>query len=357
MSLSRVQSPPQPVHHPWVDLVRVLAVFQVALVHLSFPIFFKGDLPPSAWAAANFYDSLSRMGVPLFFMVSGALLLPKTEPLGVFFRKRFLKVGLPTLFWTTAYLLWSVEAYRDGSMPALRVALSMLKAVYLGDIEIHLWFLYVLVGLYLVTPLLRRLVSAAARPELAYFLLLWLLGAPLVELGKRLTGYQTAFQIPLVTGYVGYFILGFWLADIRLAARGRWLALVGLLLAVAVTYFGTALLSSRTETIDAFLYSYFSLPTVLASACAFLLLKDLGQRLDGRPQAALRALSATSFGVYLVHILVIDLLRSGALGLRLYSWMVAPLVCIPALALLVCCLSALVVALLQRIPVFKWLVP
>lgn len=357
MNLPASRSLSASLHLAWVDLIRVLAVFQVVLVHLSYPIFFKDDLPPSAVTAANFYDSFSRMGVPLFFMVSGALLLGKREPTGAFLWRRFVKVGIPALFWSVAYLLWSVEAYRNGSMSALHVALSMLKTMYLGDVEIHLWFLYVLAGIYLVTPLLRLLVSVASRRDLAYFLLLWLIGTSFTALAKRLSGLPTAFEIPVVTGYVGYFILGYWLTEMRLSPRGWLWAAVGAIGAVLVIFFGTLLLSARAGTMDDFLYSYFSLPTILASGCAFLLLKDLGGRLSGRILLPLRALSSASFGVYLIHILVIDSLRKGMLGFRLYPWMGDAWLFIPLTALAVFLLSFLLVSLLRAISFVRMLVP
>jgi len=358
MSVSVPQPSRERANFTWVDLARVVAVFQVVLVHLSFPIFFKGDATASAWASANFYDSISRTGVPLFFMLSGALLLGKKEPLGVFFRKRFVKVGIPTLFWSAAYLLWAVEAYRNGSMPAERIALSMLKAIYVGDVEIHLWFLYILAGIYLAVPILRLYVSAASRREVSYFLVLWVIGTALVELAKRVTGFETALEIPVVSGHVGYFVLGYWLVDFRLSARGRWLVGLGFFAAVAGTYFGTALLSATSEYVDAFFYSYFSIPTIIASGCAFLLLKDFGERLKGKAAAALRTISAASFGIYLMHILVIDLLRGGAFfGIRLYSWMAAPVYAIPLTAFTVYVISFLIVSLLRIIPIVKSLVP
>ncbi len=357
MSLPEAQTSPVPARIAWVDLLRVIAVFQVVLVHLSYPIFYKGDLPPSAWTAANFYDSLSRMGVPLFFMVSGALLLGKREPTGAFLWRRFVKVGIPALFWSVFYLLWSVEAYRNGSMTPPHIVLSILKTIYLGDVEIHLWFLYVLAGIYLVTPLLRLLVSVASRRDLGYFLLLWLLGTSLPELFKRLTGFSTALEIPMVSGYLGYFLLGYWLAEVRLTSRGRWLTALGALAAVLATFWGTAWLSASSETIDAFFYSYFSLPTILAAICGFLLFKDLGERLGRRAAGWLRPLAASSFGVYLVHILVIDLLRHGLLGVRLYSWMGNPLWFIPLTALAVFLLSFLVFSLLRALPVVRLIVP
>jgi surface polysaccharide O-acyltransferase-like enzyme len=352
------QPSPQPesTHLYWIDLVRVVAVFQVVLIHLSYVIFFKEDPASPNWVAANFYSSVSRMGVPLFFMVSGYLLLGKSEPVPEFFRKRFIKVGIPTLFWSVAYLLWSVEAYTNGTMSPLGIALSMLKAMYLGDVEIHLWFLYILIGIYLAVPILRAYISAASRKDLIYFVMLWFVATSLFELAHRILGNPTALVIPVVTGYVGYFVMGYLLEDFDIDRRGRLFAGLGCALAVAITFFGTNLLSAKAGPIDAYFYSYFSPPTVLASICGFFLLKDLGRRL-GPVDKTVQTISATSFGIFLIHIFVVELLRKGALGFRLYSWMGPSIYMIPLTALVVYALSSVIVFVSQKIPVLKRLVP
>jgi surface polysaccharide O-acyltransferase-like enzyme len=356
--MSIAQSPTQAenTHIYWIDLVRVVAVFQVVLVHLSYVIFFKEDVLSATWQAANFYDSFSRMGVPLFFMVSGYLLLGKIEPITDFFRKRFFKVGIPTLFWSAAYLLWSVEAYTNGTMNPLGVALSMLKVMYLGDVEIHLWFLYILIGIYLAVPVLRVYVSNASRRDLIYFVALWFLATPLLELAHRLVGFQTALVIPVVGGYVGYFVMGYLLADVELNSRGRLLSALGCMLAIAFTYFGTNLLSAVSGPIDAYFYSYFSPPSVLASICGFLLLKDLGS-MFGKLGGTIRVLSSASFGIFLIHIFVVEILRKGVLGFRLYSWMGPSVYMIPLTALAVFVLSFIIVFVMRKILVLKMLVP
>lgn len=346
----------KPAHHTWIDLVRVVAVFQVVLIHLSYVIFFKEDVFSSNWLAANFYDSFSRMGVPLFFMASGTLLLGKEEPVADFFRKRFVKVGVPTLFWSIAYLFWSVEAYTNGTMGPIQISLSMLKAIYTGNVEIHLWFLYILIGIYLVVPLLRVFVSAASKQDLAYFVVMWFLATPVLELVQRLTGFQTALVVPVVAGYVGYFVMGYLLADVTLGRRGLFLSVLGCIIAIAVTYIGTNLLSANAAPIDTYFYSYFSPPTVLASICGFLLLKNLGQNL-GRAGSIIRTVAATVFGMYLVHIFVVELLRRGILGFRLYSWMAPSIYMIPLTALAVCILSFVIVFGMQKFPVTRTLVP
>ena len=356
--MSEVQPIPKarPVHHAWIDLVRVVAVFQVILVHLSYVIFFKRDPLTPDWIAANFYDSFSRMGVPLFFMVSGFLLLGKTESIQDFFRKRFMKVGIPTLFWSVFYLFQTVEAYTNGTMTPLGITLSMLKAIYLGDVEIHLWFLYILIGIYLTVPILRVFVSKASKNDLGYFVLLWFVATSLFEVVQRVSGFQTALVIPVVTGYVGYFVAGHWLADVKLSQRGRFLSALGIVLSITVTFFGTNWLSADAWPIDSYFYSYFSPPTVLASISGFLLMKDFGQNF-GKAGSVIGVISASSFGIYLIHIFVTGLLRKGFFDFRLFSWMGPSVYMIPLTALVVFFLSFMIVFILRKIPILKQLVP
>jgi surface polysaccharide O-acyltransferase-like enzyme len=356
MAVEQSSLQPGPAHIYWIDLVRVIAVFQVVLVHLSYVIFFKEDVLTPNWQAANFYDSFSRMGVPLFFMASGFLLLGKSEPVSIFFRKRLVKVGIPTLFWSIAYLLWSVKAYTDGTMSPLAVALSMLKAIYTGNVEIHLWFLYILIGIYLVVPVLRVYISAASRRDLAYFVGMWFLATPFLELAQKVSGLQTALVIPVVAGYVGYFMMGYLLAEVKLGKRGLFLATLGCIIAIGVIYLGTNWLSPSAAPIDIYFYSYFSPPTVLASICGYLLMKHLGQNL-GRVGSFTRILAGPAFGIYLVHIFIVELLRKGDLGFRLYSWQGPSIYMIPLIALAVYFLSFALVFGIQKIPVVKMLVP
>jgi surface polysaccharide O-acyltransferase-like enzyme len=134
------------------------------------------------------------------------------------------------------------------------------------------------------------------------------------------------------------------------------LSALGVIIAITVTYFGTNLLSAQAGPIDAYFYSYFSPPTVLASICGYLLLKDLGSNL-GRLGGFVRTVSATSFGIFLIHIFVIELLRSGNLGFRLYSWMAPSVYMIPLTALAVFILSFVIVYVWRKIPLLKMLVP
>ena len=94
-------------------------------------------------------------------------------------------------------------------MSVLEVALSMMKTIYVDTTFLHLWFLYALIGIYLVVPVLRIYVSAASLQNLAYFLVIWLIGNTGFEYVTKISGYETNYTIPVVTGFVGYFVLGY----------------------------------------------------------------------------------------------------------------------------------------------------
>ena len=96
----------------WVDVIRALVMFGVVLAHVSADVITEwGRFPASWWWAANIYDSFARGCVPVFVMVSGALLLPKDESYRSFFVKRFKRILIPFVVWTALYLLWERQFY------------------------------------------------------------------------------------------------------------------------------------------------------------------------------------------------------------------------------------------------------
>jgi len=120
-----------------IDFARVVACLMVIVVHVAATNFYTFS---DKWWATNFWDSLTRGCVPLFLMISGALLLNKDESLGVFIRKRFSKIIPPLLFWSLAYL--ALNNYRH-------VEPLTIMQIFLGPAMYHLWYLYAILGLYL----------------------------------------------------------------------------------------------------------------------------------------------------------------------------------------------------------------
>ncbi|HDQ06826.1 MAG TPA: hypothetical protein ENN36_08940, partial [Candidatus Bathyarchaeota archaeon] len=132
---------------------------------------------PVYWWTSTIYKSFALPCVPLFVILSGALLLQPSktnEPIRVFLKKRFNRIGLAFLFWSAVYLVW---AFLVTQTPVTfnNVIEGALYSLFSGSYY-HFWFLYLIAGLYLLTPILRKIVSVKDPKILKYLILLWFVG-------------------------------------------------------------------------------------------------------------------------------------------------------------------------------------
>ncbi len=156
----------------WADLIRVLAIFLVVVIHVSGQLTnVWGKISTDQWFIADIYGSIARVSVPLFFMMSGYLLLPRSESLRSFYTKRMPKVVIPFVVWSVIYL--SVFC---GSQPATCTPNYLWQFITLKRTYFHLWFLYSLISIYLILPFLRLIF----RPEIDRTILWYLIGLWLI---------------------------------------------------------------------------------------------------------------------------------------------------------------------------------
>ena len=153
----------------WIDWLRVAACFMVMLVHSTEPFYLGGEgaqiltRADAFWAA--FFDSFVRACVPLFIVASSFLQFPLHYPAKTFFKRRAVRILIPFAVWTVVYaLVWGdpVENFRD----------LLLNFNYAAG---HLWFVYMLAGLYLLMPLLSPWAERVGKRELRFYLGIWLL--------------------------------------------------------------------------------------------------------------------------------------------------------------------------------------
>ncbi len=152
----------------WLDWLRVIACFLVMLTHSTEPFYLGGEgsliltHSDAVWAAVM--DVFSRAAVVLFVIASSYLQFPLHYPTGAFFRKRALRILPPFLVWTLCYaLVWGepVQNFKD----------LLWNFNYAAG---HLWFVYMLIGLYLVMPLLSPWAEKVGKKELQVYLGIWL---------------------------------------------------------------------------------------------------------------------------------------------------------------------------------------
>jgi surface polysaccharide O-acyltransferase-like enzyme len=332
-----------PFRFKWLDLIRALGAFLVVLAHVEY----SGS---GNNVITNFYFVLTRTAVPLFFMASGFLLLSKSESYSDFYKKRALKVFIPFLIWSVIYLVWQRESFDQSFLTILK---TYFIKILRGPRANHLWFFYELFGLYLFTPILRLFVQKAETKDLLYFWGIWFLFTPLAGLLQEFTPVQIGVEYYFLNGYIGYFIFGYLAGRIQFTRPQKMAALAIFLVSLIVTLIGFYLFDLY-HIKSQYLGSYLSVNIVLLSTSLFVVFTGL--HVPDKFYPAVSLLSRTSFGVYLAHVLVM----SEFFAIPFFSTFVyigSAVFMIPLLGLLGYVLSLLLIVILQKIPVLKYIVP
>jgi len=342
-----------------VDLIRTVAIIAVIVLHTTTDgTSFDPQEPLAVWRwwFVDVYQSMSRVGVPLFAMLSGALLLQpyKTESLSVFFKKRWARIGLPFLFWGAIYFAWTF--FTD---PEAFTSSYIIQSVLSGPYW-HFWYLYMLIGVYLFTPLLRVMVAHADRKLIKYLLIVWLLGAILVPIPSLFGSYHLSSNVFIIPMWVGYFVLGLYLLDAKVR---RSTLLACLLLGLASTAVGTYFMAATfggTQTY--FFQDYFSPTMILASVTLFMLLNTVqapqNQTKPRHPKISLllRKISENTLPLYLFHVMIIESLQRGYFGFTISSSTLNSIVEVPLISLVALFICLAVIIPLKKIPGLKRLI-
>ena len=310
-------------------ILRVLAICAVVTIHVTGLTTTNADLRgTTVWWVAEVLNLGSRFCVPLFVMVSGALLLrPVTsETAAQFYRRRMSRLIPPLLFWYATYTLFSrlVLGTDKGALEVLGLVLS-------GRTYTALYFFWLILGLYVITPALRKLLDGVEPSQLVTLgvlltaaTCLWQTLALFINSYTEVDATSTPNALSYWIPYVGYFVLGAGLARVTLQSRAALPASVVLVASTALTVWvdsGEGPVALRTIASD----SYQGWGVALSSAALFVLVCALcGHRpasgsTPGRAHRLLDTLGGATLGVFAGHLLILyalqhaDVLRVGSL--------------------------------------------
>jgi surface polysaccharide O-acyltransferase-like enzyme len=324
----------------WLDNSRIVAIFAVVVLHVASNIVSVSDIGSEYWWIGNFYDSFVRWCVPVFVMISGALLLDpnKKEDLKTFYKKRLSRILVPTLFWSAFYFLW---ALRLESAKVDPLSLVDLIKIVLG--QGHMWFLYMLIGLYLFTPFFRTIVANSTRREIEMLVVFTFLMAVLT----RLFSGDSKLFINWFLPYVPYFFLGYL---IRTDERDFSKAILWgvFLLSSCLTALGCYTLTVNSDlNTGLYFYKYLSITVIPMSVSIIFLFKSWTNPIFSVNFT--RSLSLLTLGVYLTHPVFMDIINH--LGLRPLNFY--PAISIPVIAIIVFSSSSIGSWFLAQVPYLK----
>ena len=331
----------QAKRHFWADSMRILAIFLVITIHASgYVLIAWSSVSQFAWFVANLVDSFARISVPLFVMLSGALLLDKKESTLQFISKRIPRLMLPWFFWGTVQLLYNASFSLNLLFaPGIK---SRVIDTYLGGF----WFMPMLLGLYLVTPLLKPFIQKAKNIDFYYVFLLWFIAVPFVTTLTTIFGFSLSLLIPVWLQYTGYFLAGYFLVHKctftkKTIKQLRFLFIVSTCIIMFGTYFFTVLEGTFTE----LFYSYTNIFVFTSSISGFIIFKDFFETINYSKKAKrfLLIVSSASLGIYLSHLMILQLLAT-----KLFNNVIPPLLSMTLTLFLTFGISVTTVLILKK---------
>ena len=315
---------------------------------------------PMYWWSAAVYKSFALPCVPLFVILSGALLLHPSkinEPIRHFLKKRFNRIGFAFLFWTVVYLVW---AFFVSEIPITfdNLVSGSFYSLFSGSYY-HFWFLYLIAGLYLITPILRSVVSCNDPKILKYTIILWFVGVAIVPFIQLVMGYSLNDTVFVLGGFVGYFILGTYLQRIKIRSSVLYaFFFVSLIFTVASTWF----MHYHFQAIGRpyFFFDYLSVNVMVASVAVFLLLSKLTANWseNAHPLVArvVSLIGKNTLPIYMFHLIIMETLQRGYLGFTLSITIMNPIIGIPVITLVTLLITLGLILLMKKIPVLRTLI-
>jgi len=346
----------------YLDVLRVLAVIAVIFIHTSAQHWGEKEIPYMTWLFLNLWDCCVQWAVPVFIMISGAVFLSKDHSVNIriLYTGNIKRIIIAYLTWSFIYSIYQVWHEGGGFLRVLALTL---------DGHYHLWFLFMITSLYILTPLLRKLsdedmkylikvafVLCFAVPTLVRLKDAFLMISENDMLNKVVSQIFSPYMIfmkYIKIDYISYYILGHFLHettfDKKQMNRIYFLAAVSLIFTVGFSSVITLLGKEPYGIFD-----IFTLNMLMVSVGVFVFIKQHCSRessiLSDRKVRAIGFLSSCTFGIYLVHAMILEIIKN-EFGIDSLSF--PAYISVPVIGCFVFLISLGITVIIKKIPVLN----
>lgn len=315
----------------WIDALRVIAIVLVVVSHCCDHFTAMYGVDEAGYNLGAFVGSLVRPCVPLFAMMTGVLLFPvKQDSLMGFYRKRIGRLLWPLAFWSIVLPMANFLAYNYVWTNPQNISLvgpfnvdNLINHLYTWVLNfnydtIPLWYLYMLIGIYMVLPIVSRWLETASNRDIRLLLYLWgfSLLVPYIQYFAPLAGYQGNYDntgilgvcswnafgsFYYVSGFLGYMILAHYLLRNPIRCSAARLAVITIPMFVVgfiVTFVGyTSMMSTQNWALIEMFWSFCGINVFMMTLPVYLWV----ERSQVKVSPLVTRLAIMSFGVYLCH--------------------------------------------------------
>lgn len=336
-----------------LDILRIAACLLVIVNHTNSRLF-MGNAPSPVWFISVTVFYISKTAVPLFIMISGALLLKGDDSYKTTLR-RIIRILLTLLLFSAFYYVISIKDF--GEVTAAEIK-NFLLTVYGGAITNAFWYLYLYTGLLLMLPLLRKMVKNMKKADFIYFIccsFIFAFTVPVICGFFQLPPYNSTVITPLFNGYLAYFIIGYYIEHCLRKNRIRLVfALLLFAASVAFSVIMTYFEFKKNTAAYPFWDNRLSFNIMIPGTCLFYLGKYLsGINFNPHTVSAIKRTAGCTFGIYLLSDMLIDVFEP------MYTAIYPYILRLPAVMVLISAVfltGLIMVRYLKKLPLIKHLI-
>ena len=303
------------------DILKCIAIIMVLFIHIvASELYGYGKISGNRWMMANVIDSLSRICVPIFVMVSGFFLLRKDEDVKIFFKKRFIKIIPKFFIYSVIFFIFTIifKDVKDNELFSVFFRKSTYKTIisiffqkesyhnffssfFQGKVYYHLWYIYMILSLYLITPFLRKVMVKIERKSINYLVFIWIIFMVLVPFLNVIFKKNIKVYSP-VGQYLGYFLIGYLLAEKPLNMK-KWQKYTIFFIAVVLTVFLTYIFTKSSGKFFDYFYDYHSISVFISAVLLYDFFVNIfdGEKVFPKVKSIVKSISAKTYDIYLIH--------------------------------------------------------
>lgn len=322
-----------------LDLLRVISMIMVVIIHIAnyyCRAFY--DIDKISYLGALIFNTISRISVPFFFMISGVTLLNKEYDK----RKnkdRIIKKVITLFVITIIYFIWD-KYYMNKDINFLSLLSKPERKL--------LWFMYAIIGIYISLPFVKCMVDEMGKEEDKLFVILWLIFNGIFK-GLNI---GNTYLIPIISGtyYLGYFIIGYMITkhyDYIKKKKNNNLLLITAIISFIIVVISTYFLSLNINKHFTYLLTYSNIIIMVASLSSYIYLYF---NIKNKENKIISNLSNLSFGIYLFHGIILDYL------MKLIPYKdICSCIGIPIILIIIVFITSLIVSIFKKTFISKYL--
>ena len=351
---------------PWLDFIKVFAVLFTLFLHANAPLanwqtavsHNPVTFNQYYWDISMFFAALAGMTFALIFMYFGAVTLNSKEVSFTFFIYKAKSLILPLIAWTIIYtLFYKYMMHRD-----IEVLPQLLTSLF-SPVAKNLWILYTLIAMFLILPLLKIVMDHTNTKQQIYLSILWIFAVSIPPFSEHFFNIKISTDLPMMTGYIGYMIIGYILSKIKLTKTILQIAIIFVIMGITWSTF-YSIFNSKPDSIligqyAGFFYSRFSFPMIMHSIGSFILLRFIAEQIIHKDvvKKVLHSLSPKALGICLIYPFWFTILGTEKIGIEITAFIGNPFWSVPLTASLTILGSLMTVSILKKIPYVQTIVP